>query len=452
MVCIWSKRLGRFGCAAVCLWMVVGSQAPARAGEDRSLHRRANEALKLQRSELVQVSIDRRPEVAQTVALPIGGRRLVLDLWPHSVRADGYAVLAPGADGALWSVAPEPVRTLRGTVREDGGTVVGSVTAAGLTARVRLSEGRVFWIEPLAGRVPGATPADHVVFADTDAVADGPTLAGELGVDGGGIVPPHPRGGSMGTTCVAELGVDADVEFFQRWGLAGAQDRINLFINTINLQYEQEVGITHAISVLVIRTVEPDPYSQTDCALLLDELRQTWLMQPPGPFDLAFLFTGKVLDAPLALGCFSATQGAICTPDAFLVVQSEGLPFLCGTDLIAHELGHLWGAMHCTTQVSSTMNTPLQCANTFLGCTPDSTALITAFRDQVPCLDCACAAPADGDMDGDGLVNGSDVRGFVDAVVGGPGLPGLVCHGDFNGDGAVSLPDLPAMVMVLLAP
>lgn len=61
-----------------------------------------------------------------------------------------------------------------------------------------------------------------------------------------------------------------------------------------------------------------------------------------------------------------------------------------------------------------------------------------------------CAA-ANGDMDGNGQVNGLDLEGFVGAVLNSSTLASEVCPGDFNGDGVVNLSDVSGMVTALLS-
>lgn len=60
-----------------------------------------------------------------------------------------------------------------------------------------------------------------------------------------------------------------------------------------------------------------------------------------------------------------------------------------------------------------------------------------------------CGAP--GDTNGDGLLNGGDVQGFVDVMLGG-GTTGQVCASDFNGDSIINDSDLTAFVAVLVGP
>lgn len=63
-----------------------------------------------------------------------------------------------------------------------------------------------------------------------------------------------------------------------------------------------------------------------------------------------------------------------------------------------------------------------------------------------------CPGAADGDMNGDGSLNGDDLSGFIQAVMTASVAPADVCPGDFTGDGAVDTDDVPQMVSALLSP
>ena len=58
-----------------------------------------------------------------------------------------------------------------------------------------------------------------------------------------------------GGPCVAELACDTDTEYFNDYGtVAATEAQINSVINTVNLQYESQVGISHAITTIIVRT------------------------------------------------------------------------------------------------------------------------------------------------------------------------------------------------------
>ncbi len=341
---------------APCMWAFLSAGAvewmpSARAAEDAALHQRANETLGLLASDLVTLEFDRTPGVSQEILVPFDGALRVLEVYPHSVRSDLYQLKVQVADGSLVNEEPGPVRTIRGTVQGYAAGVAGSVTEKGLYAMILLPDGREYWVEPLLGRVEGATAAHHVVYRATDAVCSGGSCATEADrsremLDGEEPPPEGPTSGCDGLPCLTELGCDADFEYFTILGGVGpVENRINLITNTVNLQYEIEVGVVHVITAIIVRTAEPDPYDTNDCGELLTQFRAEWLANHQDiPADEHELFTGKSL-----VGCAGVAWGigVICGSSSYCLTDHEPA-FSCATHVSAHELGHLWGASHCT--------------------------------------------------------------------------------------------------------
>ncbi|MCH8913770.1 MAG: hypothetical protein IIA33_09415 [Planctomycetes bacterium] len=374
----------------------------ARASAD--LVAQVNAILQLRSSDVVTLVIDETPTAAATVNLPIAGEQYTLDLHPQSVRAANYQVKVQLADGSLVDAEPGPVRTLRGTVvGVEGSAVAASMEEDGLHARIFLSDDEQYWVEPVASRVPQAGPNHYVIYNNDDIIApqktcgldDLPDALGNRGVLG---TVRQTRAGACGTgLCIAELAVDADVEYYQDYNssVAAVESRINLVINAVNLQYDRDVDITHALTTIIVRTAEPDPYTHTNATQLIYQLRDHWLANHSDiERDTVQLFTGRNLGGS-TIGI--AWLNAVCTQYGFSIVQSDYTNnFGCTTDLTAHELGHNWGADHCSC-TSNTMNAYITCANLFH---PTSTIPeINAFRDTRSCLDGAAGCTTDDDCD-----------------------------------------------------
>ncbi len=336
-----------FPVTAVCAMAACAMFAnDAGAVGQATLHERANQALGLHGSTLVTLEVDRTPGVTQTVSVPFGDGALEFTLVPHSNRAAQFRVRHQVADGSLFEVPTPPMQTVRGTLLNAGGTVVGAVTEAGLTAAIRLADGSEVWVESLSDRIEGAARADHVVYTGADVVLSGGSCAAgvfdaRLYMDEAPM--PELGAGCLGLPCMAELACDADREFFNIWGGATAT-RIEQVINFVNQQYEAEVGIVFEITEIIIRTEEPDPYDLFVCGDLLDQFRDYWQNNHPDVVrDVAHLFTGKNIQ-----GCAGIAYGGgqICGPLAYSLVPNFG-PLLNAASVSAHELGHNWSAQHC---------------------------------------------------------------------------------------------------------
>ncbi|MHC5022748.1 MAG: M12 family metallo-peptidase [Planctomycetota bacterium] len=385
---------------AICAF-IIGLAGPATTGQAQEspggvergaaaqIAQRANAALGLAASDVIALDLDRTPGLPVLALVPVQGQPVVLHLEPWSVRDASYQVLQQAADGSLVPVEAGPERTLRGSLLGvPGSAAAGSMLEDGLHAMIRFADGETVWIEPIAGRVAGADVADHVVYLGEDVIEDEQTCGttDALRVQDA-INSPMVGGGVAGTDlCTTQLACDADFEYFQDWGsLSGVEDRINLVINTVNVQYERDVDITHVITAIIVRAFEPDPYSSTDAVTLLNQFRDHWnANQGNITRDMAQLFTGKEINSS-TIGI--AWLNAVCTTFGYSVVQSDfNGNFACATDLSAHELGHNWGADHCTC-TSYTMNPFITCANVFHP--TFSIPEIISFRNSRPCIDCA---------------------------------------------------------------
>jgi len=329
-----------------------------------------NESMRLVSSSLVSLDVEAAPGQSFSVVVPLREQSLELILAPHSIRAEGYQLLVQVDDGSCVQRQPGPERTMRGTVMGDPGSVVAaSLLDEGLLARIILSDSEEFWVEPIASRFAGATPNLHVIYHRDDVIPGG----GTCGADAlSHVHPPDklPGGGGErddcgdGVLCVAEMACDADYEYYQDYGsISAVEDRISTVINTVNIQYERDVEITHALTAIVVRSSSSDPYTYYDAGDLLYQFRNHWESYHDDiDRDLAELFTGREMDGS-TIGV--AWVSDICTSWAYSVVQSDCCGGLsCASDLSAHEMGHNWGADHCDDN-NYTMYPTLHCSNQF---------------------------------------------------------------------------------------
>ncbi len=297
-------------------------------------------------------------------------REIVLS--PHRVFSHDYKLLVDLGDGRLEEADMGAIRTFRGTMPEVPGSVVaGGYSDEGMSAKIVADNDNIFWVEPLRGRVAGADAFEHVVYRSGSTLPHGRTCGtleeavveriADQGAENGS------RGsGCGGGICVTDVACDADLEYFQDYGsVANVQNRIGTVINAMNVQYETQVGITHQINTILVRTTQV--YTSNNAGTLLDQFRSRWLNNHTNiARDIAHLFTGKNLQAP-TIGV--AWPGTICASLTsglgFSLVESDfSGSFACATDLSAHELGHNWSALHCSCP-SHTMNPSITCANNF---------------------------------------------------------------------------------------
>ncbi len=362
--------------------------------------------------------------------IQLDGVPYLLELGPYSVRTADYVLLVQGDDGTLVPHEPGPIRTLRGSVTQlEGSRVAGSLLPEGLLLKIDLPGGDVFWIEPVASKVPEAAAGLHVVYHSDDIATSGGECGNALTE-----APAEEDSGrstfgglACGTgLCFAEMANDADFEFYQDHGssVALVEDRVNDVVNAMNLEYEADVDIVHVISAIVVRSsMVADPYTNISGSLsLVNAVQAEWENNLDFiPRDITQLFTGINVSGSTIGRAF--TIGGVCTSGAYSFSQSDCCGnFGCTTDLHAHENGHVWNGIHCSP--CGTMTTPLACANFFSAFSQDR---IELHRDSRICL-ATGGGPAlpffdpfpDGSFD---PANWSEVNGNAAVVAAGAGGP-----------------------------
>ena len=374
--------------------VTVPAMADFGSGNNKPFDRAINTALHLEESWNTTLNIDPTPEMALRIDIPIENMTYTIELEPHSVRAEGYSLFMQNDAGELYEVPAGPIRTLRGTVvGVEGSVVAGSLMEDGLYARIRFSNDVEYWMEPVGFKVDRAPENLYAFYRNADIIPSGGSCAAENRVDVGQILNmqanyganDRSRGGAV--ICEAQLGVDADFEYFQTWG-GQTESQINSVINSVNTQYENSVSLTHTITTIIVRSSSNDPYTSNDAGNLLDEFRQEWQNNQGGiPHDIAHLFTGKSLNGG-TIGI--AWLSSVCTSVKYGLAESDCCgSFGCSTDLTAHELGHGWGAGHCDC-TSFTMNPWITCSNQFTSGTINS---INSFAGSLNCLTCGPVDP-----------------------------------------------------------
>jgi len=348
--------------------------------------------------EIVEPATRRDPTLVR-VAMP-GHGEIELRLAKRSVRSPHYRFLLSLPDGGFEELPHPPVSTYRGTIAGDPGSRAAlSILPEGISGIVVRGDGTRFAIEAISKRVRGFGRGGHVVY-EMDEISPVDAWCGVTDDEGGIDPDPHgPMGMSSGVLQHAELAIDCDWSFVERVGGTNEDvgQRVDLVVNTMNLQYNSEVDLDHDIVAVVVRTEASDPYEGSGLCVedgLEDQVAEIWSVSSI-PHDIAHLFTGRVDGG--TVGCNSV--GQVCQDDPYgaSAVDFNG-NLATSTDLVAHELGHGWGASHCPcSDPPYTMNAFLTSANTF---NPDITrpVIATYAADNGDCLDAFQPASC-GDVD-----------------------------------------------------
>ncbi len=371
----------------------------------QELERMANEALNLGSSSVVSLQVGSSLSDAMQLSLPIEGVNYTLVLSPTSVRKETNLRIK-NADGSMSFMTMPQARTFRGEILElEGSSAAASLLPDGLYGIVELPGNRRYGFEPLRARVSRARADQYAIYDANNVVPSGGVClqTADSNPPGGG------GGGSalgLGGMQVAEMAIDCDFQFFQARGsnVATVINEVENIINTMNLQYENEVGITHVIIDIVVRTsAAANPYTTDNANALLDQFEAHWNTDPilsQINHDLAHLFTGRNIFADgVGSGVIGiASLNAVCNSFNYGLVETECCSSLaCRTDLSAHEIGHNWGANHCTPCADTTMHSPLQCANTFAASSISAIESFLATRSCLDSLPCPFNLPPEAD-------------------------------------------------------
>ena len=145
-----------------------GAQTP-----DPVLRELANQTMGLTDSRIIDMPADLSPAARFQTTVELYDGVYTLDLRPYSMRSENYQIFASDAEGNLTPVEPGPVTTMRGTVAEDPDALVAaSITDQGFFARIMLSDGRQFWIEPLGAHLEEGA-GRHVLYQNKDVIEPG---------------------------------------------------------------------------------------------------------------------------------------------------------------------------------------------------------------------------------------------------------------------------------------
>lgn len=153
------------------------------------------------------------------------------------------------------------------------------------------------------------------------------------------------RMGQRATTRYIEIATDSDAEYQKRFG-AGANTNIQTILNNVEAVYSDQLNVRFTVKTQgSYSEVGSQPYTSLNASTLLaqfrEKLRDSSRLEP---YDLAHLFTGKVLNNNVG---GIAYKGVLCYSNEYNV----GLSSASGSAIIdwittAHEIGHNIDASH----------------------------------------------------------------------------------------------------------
>jgi len=338
-----ARRLAR-PCAAWVAGLALSGLAAAQH-QIRPLVGQELAALELSDGLRLDLELPERLSAPLEIALPIAGAWQRVELEPTSVRAPGFQLLVPAADGSLRATEPPPPATVLGRVPGSPGSLAaGSLVDGQLHLLLRLEAGGPLWVvEPLP-------EGGHAVYARTSAVGSAGTC-GTLTPFGWQTPPGSQAAVIPGDDLhLAEIALEADYEYYQLLSSSEANvvNDLEKIINQVRLIYVNEVAITYEVTSITVRTTPNDPYTVTDAIALLDQMRTAWNQLPLSaiPRDVAHLFTGRDMNGSVA---GIAYLDVLCNKAlAYGIAQSRITNNLAQrVSITAHELGHNWSAPHC---------------------------------------------------------------------------------------------------------
>lgn len=337
------------------------------------------------------------PRASIEVTLDGRAERMILER--HSMRSDGFEVVARGADGRLERAARPSVHTYRGRLLGRDDSAVAASMRGGQLRAVILNDGVLYTVQPVSDVLPHTDRSLHVTYRDDD-LQPGPWECGLDLLQGVGerakiLTKGREESGGEGAaaSCVTltEVAIDTDYDYYALNGLSVVDTVVDIesVMNAVELIYAVDLAIAYEITTIIVQTSQVgDPYTLTGPGDLLNQFRQYWnanneLINR----DVAHLFTGKNLDGSV-IGV--AWLGVICYENlAYGLSQSQfsGV-FARRVGLTAHELGHNWDAIHCNGDADCS----IMCSS-ISGCTgvldmfgSRSRNDIAAFRDDRNCL------------------------------------------------------------------
>lgn len=322
------------------------------------------------------------------VRADFAGEVRTLVLHAHDIRSPNFRLLVYDARGLHQRPTP-PSITYRGHVKgAPASLVAASLYDRQLNASIWIDENTSWAIQPVNDVDKGYAKTAHIAY-DNRAILPIPgTRCGNADIGVPVRATPGAGGGAgIAALKLAELGVDADIDFYIKKGsnVSATQAAVMTVTNAVDVIYKRDVEITYKITQIIVRTSRVYSGSISN---RLAQFRSRWNAYHGGiKRDLAHLYTGE--------GSFSgvigvAYLGVVCNLGA---AYGTSKAFHSSTSvnagLVAHEKGHNWNAPHCNSYGS---DCKIMCSG-LGGCGRDisrfgnySKSRIIAFKNTRGCL------------------------------------------------------------------
>ena len=292
------------------------------------------------------------------------------NLEPHNMRAPGYRAEATGPGGVRRTLPLQPVHTFKGVLagREDTRGRF-NLTDGGVEGVVYAPEGW-YYMEPLRNYLPSAPAGELVVYRHLDIKTDEALKCGvslpERLQRGVNRVAVQAEAGTP-TKYEFEIATEADYEYVQALGgPEEAKREIEGILNLVDGVYQSELLLQFRISFQHVWDMEDDPYTATNVYDLLDEFEAYWNVHYAADqdYDLANIWTGTDHDIPRGVAPWSVVCSDRSRSYGLSKYNHVGFGLLAKYRTPAHEIGHIFGALHPNEVLSRERSPSLQSCST----------------------------------------------------------------------------------------
>jgi predicted Zn-dependent protease len=332
------------------------------------------------------LSLPRTSVAGFEVKVSLGGKEYELVLRANDVRAKNFKLIVVDKNG-MHVVPTPPNTTYQGVVSGYGeSAIAASVVDGQITAIVQFKPTEAPWnVQPLTTVLKGAARMTHVMHQAKDSTVPN-YKCGSGGIAAHAVPNNNPTTpGAVIHEC--EIACDADFEEYQRHGsVINTQNDVASIINACNVIYKRDVEVEYKITQTIVRTTRVYAAS-LNYSQLLSAYRSQWINNHGGvKRDISHLFTAKGRSSSV-IGV--AYLSSICSTNIGYGLSYTHFTsnFTSRVGLTAHELGHSFGANHCSGSACYIMCAGLGgCGRSLTQFGTASKSAIIAFRDRSSCL------------------------------------------------------------------